>query len=106
MDESNQGCAHQVPDGYGYRDVPDVTIDEVRQKGFSRLKDSTYLDHAGATLYSEEHIRAHSEMLLTSLYGNPHSANPSSEASDNAISQARNTVLRHFNVTEETHSVF
>eukprot|EP00041_Stephanoeca_diplocostata_P031530 m.984248 g.984248 ORF g.984248 m.984248 type:complete len:918 (+) comp23976_c0_seq2:211-2964(+) len=95
----------EVPDGYGYPTVPDVSIDEVRRSGFSRMKDSTYLDHAGATLYSEDHVRTHSEALLTGLYGNPHSANPSSEASDNSISQARHTVLRHFNVTEETHSV-
>lgn len=44
-----------------------------------------YLDHAGTTLYSASQVAAQSELLLGAVYGNPHSGNPSSEASSMAV---------------------
>lgn len=58
-----------------------------------------------ATLYSETQARQQADTLLHSVYGNPHSGNPSSEASAHAVAAARERVLRHFNVTPETHTV-
>lgn len=65
----------------------------------------TYLDHAGATLYSAGQLRAHCAELTSHLYGNPHSQCPSSQHTSEAIEHARELVLHHFNVTSADYDV-
>ena len=60
------------------------------------LPGTTYLDHAGTTLYSRCQLQAHIQDLTTSLYGNPHSHNPSSRLTTDSIDHVRELVLRHF----------
>ena len=55
--------------------------------------DTTYLDHAGTTLYSKSLIEQLSNEMLSSLFGNPHSASPSSKLSTCRIEQIRLRVL-------------
>ena len=62
----------------------------------------TYLDHAGATLYSTTQLQSYLTDLSTNLYGNPHSQNPSSKLSSDVIEQTRLKVLEHFN-TDLSH---
>jgi molybdenum cofactor sulfurtransferase len=56
-------------DGY------DNTIDEIYRDEFSsRLEtDLTYLDHAGATLYTQSQLNVHFQQLQTLTLSNPHS---------------------------------
>eukprot|EP00112_Aurelia_sp_Birch-Aquarium-sp1_P025997 Seg8951.1 transcript_id=Seg8951.1/GoldUCD/mRNA.D3Y31 product="Molybdenum cofactor sulfurase" protein_id=Seg8951.1/GoldUCD/D3Y31 len=85
---------------YGYGG----TIDSWRKEQFSRLQD-TYLDHVGATLYSQSQIENHINDLQRSVFGNPHSANTSSLLSSDLIEEARNIVAKHFNTTLDNHHV-
>ncbi|XP_040942716.1 molybdenum cofactor sulfurase isoform X4 [Gossypium hirsutum] len=57
-------------DFYGYPNAP-KSIDEIRSTEFKRLEDTVYLDHAGATLYSELQMEAIFKDLTTTVYGNP-----------------------------------
>ncbi|CAN6454395.1 unnamed protein product [Victoria cruziana] len=81
---------------YGY---PDGTrgIDEIRASEFKRLNGFVYLDHAGATLYSESQMEATFNDLTTKVYGNPHSQSDASMESLGIIRAARQQVLEFVN---------
>lgn len=67
----------------------------------------TYLDHAGATLYSSRQLEDHIRDLSSSLYSNPHSGSPSSLETTALVDGTRELVLRHFNTTSQHyHLVF
>ncbi|GFZ05772.1 molybdenum cofactor sulfurase [Actinidia rufa] len=57
-------------DDYGYPNAP-KNIDEIRASEFKRLEGLVYLDHAGASLYSELQMEAIFKGLTTNVYGNP-----------------------------------
>ena len=63
------------------------------------------MDHAGTTLYCRSQLDAYHKELSTTLYGNPHSHNESSELTTSAIEQSRDLVLSHFNTSQDTYSV-
>ncbi len=65
----------------------------------------TYLDHAGATLYSCKQLRDHMADLSCNLYANPHSRNPSSTKTTAIIDGVREAILRHFNTTSEEYDI-
>ena len=65
----------------------------------------TYLDHAGATLYSSVQLQSYLSDLTTHLYGNPHSQNPSSKLSSDVVEQTRERVLNHFNTSMSQYDV-
>ena len=58
---------------------------------------TTYLDHAGTTLYASSLIKSFAEDLQLNLFGNPHSASPSSHLSSVRVDHARELVLKYFN---------
>ena len=75
----------------------DAYVEEMRKVQYPMLKDATYLDHAGTTLYSKVLMdRFHSDMM-GSLFGNPHSASPSSQLSTQLVEDTRLQLLRFFN---------
>ncbi|KAH0842412.1 hypothetical protein AYO21_10513 [Fonsecaea monophora] len=74
-----------------------TNIDDIRDAEYPQLKDTTYLDHAGTTLYAKSLIQRYSEELTGNLFGNPHSASASSQLSSRRIDDARLQVLRFFN---------
>lgn len=59
--------------------------------------DTTYLDHAGTTLYAKSLIDSFSRDLTGNLYGNPHSMSASSQLSAQRIDDIRLRALRFFN---------
>jgi molybdenum cofactor sulfurtransferase len=72
-------------------------VEEMREIQYPMLKDTTYLDHAGTTLYSKTLMdRFHSDMM-GSLFGNPHSASTSSQRSTQLVEDTRLQLLRFFN---------
>jgi molybdenum cofactor sulfurtransferase len=81
----------------------------MRRREFARL-DATgqvYLDYTGACLYPESLVRDHYEMLATGIFGNPHSANSTSQASTRLIEETRQVILRFFNADpDEYEAVF
>lgn len=62
-----------------------------------QLTDTTYLDHGGTTLYASSLINAFTTDLSSNLYGNPHSASPSSALSTKIVEDVRLRTLRFFN---------
>jgi selenocysteine lyase/cysteine desulfurase len=56
-----------------------------------------YLDYAGASLYAESQLQKHFEMLRADVFGNPHSANPTSVAMTEYVERTRRHVLNYFN---------
>ncbi|KAI9775754.1 MAG: hypothetical protein M1816_005770 [Peltula sp. TS41687] len=54
----------------------------------------TYLDHAGTTLYAASLPQEFTRVLNSNLFGNPHSASPSSKLSSDRVEQVRSRVLK------------
>ncbi|XP_073226054.1 molybdenum cofactor sulfurase isoform X4 [Cicer arietinum] len=76
---------------YGYPNSP-KTIDQIRAAEFNRLQNLVYLDHAGATLYSELQMESVFKDLTSNVYGNPHSQSDSSSATLEIVRDARQQV--------------
>lgn len=82
-----------------------TNIDEIRDVEYPALKDTTYLDHAGTTLYAKSLIERYSKELTQSLFGNPHSASASSQLSSRRIDDVRLQVLHFFNANPDDFDV-
>lgn len=80
-------------------------------KTFSTLRpfffpsDDCYLDHAGATLYSEVQIKNIYNDLCTNLYGNPHSISSCSKNVTDIVDQVRSNILNHFHTNSEEYDI-
>nr|POE63563.1 molybdenum cofactor sulfurase [Quercus suber] len=77
-------------------DEYDSYISQMRRKEFPMLKESLYLDHAGTTLYSTSLMDRFYADMTRNLYGNPHSASPSSQRATMEIEDVRLQLLRYF----------
>ncbi|XP_020269187.1 molybdenum cofactor sulfurase isoform X2 [Asparagus officinalis] len=102
MEISKEEFLKQFGDDYGYPNSP-KNIDEIRATEFKRLEGLVYLDHAGATLYSETQMESVAKDLTSNLYGNPHSQNDSSIATSDMISAARQKVLAYLNASPKEY---
>uniref|UniRef100_A0A804R8Y3 Molybdenum cofactor sulfurase n=1 Tax=Zea mays TaxID=4577 RepID=A0A804R8Y3_MAIZE len=98
MGQSKAEFLKQFGGDYGYPDAP-RGIDELRAAEFKRLEGMVYLDHAGATLYSEAQMTDVARDLMSNVYGNPHSQNDSSMATIDAVTSVRHQVLKYFNAS-------
>ena len=94
-------------------DCYDAEIELMREHEFPMLKgsetrahnstkkllispDTTYLDHAGTTIYPRSLIDAFSKDMMSNLFGNPHSASSSSQLSTTRIDDIRVRILHFF----------
>jgi molybdenum cofactor sulfurtransferase len=57
-------------------------LDDLRATEYARLDHAghIYLDYTGGGLYADSQVRAHADLLLNNVFGNPHSTNPTSLA--------------------------
>ena len=80
-------------------------LDELRASEYGRLdaRDEVYLDYCGGSLYAASQVEAHSRMLREVVFGNPHSANPTSSAATALVERARAAVLRYFRAPESEY---
>jgi selenocysteine lyase/cysteine desulfurase len=78
----------------------------LRVSEYGRLDDrgEVYLDYTGGSLYAASQLEAHLELLRESVYGNPHSVNPTSSAATALVEQARAAVLAYFNAPESEYA--
>ena len=74
------------------------------EEEFPQLSGVTYLDHAGATLFSKTQIERVSAELKGNLFFNPHT-NGAKNRSTKAVAEARSLVLRHLNADPDEYSV-
>ncbi|KIZ00907.1 hypothetical protein MNEG_7052 [Monoraphidium neglectum] len=88
---------------YGYHGWIDAHWQE--EVGSRMAPGSHYLDFTGSGLYTNSQLRAASRELEGSLFGNPHSTNPSSMLSTAELADARARVLAHFSADPEEYAV-
>ena len=93
------------------RDYPDYQttrlLDELRATEYARLDRAghVYLDYTGGGLYAESQVRAHLDLLMQGVFGNPHSSNPTSLAMTHLVERARAYVLQYFNASPDEYVV-
>jgi molybdenum cofactor sulfurtransferase len=68
------------------------------------FRGDVYLDYTGGSLYAESQLDEHLLLLRETVYGNPHSVNPTSSAATELVEQARAAVLRYFNADEREYA--
>jgi len=87
--------------------VTTARLDELRATEYSYLDAGghTYLDYTGAGLAADAQFRVHAERLRGGCFGNPHSDNPTSNASTRLVEEARSAVLRYFNAAAGEYAV-
>ncbi len=84
------------------------SLDELRKSDFQRLDNTgtIYLDFTGGNLYSARQVKQHAEYLLTNVYGNPHSINPTSLRSTKMVEGTRRRILEFFNAQDDYYLIF
>ncbi|KAF1836617.1 PLP-dependent transferase [Decorospora gaudefroyi] len=80
-------------------------IEELRAKEYPMLQGTTYLDHAGTTLYSKSLIERFSADMAANLYGNPHSSSNASQLTTRRIDDVRLRLLQTFNADPQAFDV-
>ncbi|HET6641798.1 MAG TPA: aminotransferase class V-fold PLP-dependent enzyme [Gaiellaceae bacterium] len=82
-----------------------AVFDELRRSEYGRLDAGghVYLDYTGAGLYAHSQLAEHLALLRQSVFGNPHSLNPTSAATTELVEQARAAVLRFFRASPEEY---
>lgn len=80
-------------------------LDELRRSEFARLDEQghVYLDYTGGGLYGATQVERHRDLLLSHVFGNPHSTNPTSAATTELVEAARRHVLEYFNASPEEY---
>lgn len=75
------------------------------------MKQGTYLDHSGTTIYARSTVERFTQKMLTGLYGNPHSANEPAKLSGDMVDAIRVKALhflgadpRHFDLVFTTNA--
>ncbi|PMD30250.1 PLP-dependent transferase [Hyaloscypha variabilis F] len=82
-------------------------LDQLRATEYSYLdkQDHVYLDYTGSGLAAYAQHRAQEERLASTLCGNPHSVNPTSEVATHLIEQARARILAHLRASPDEYAV-
>jgi molybdenum cofactor sulfurtransferase len=82
-------------------------LDDLRRSEYKRLDDQAqvYLDYTGGGLYAQSQLQRHMDLLASGVYGNPHSANPTSMASTHLDEQARSYIFEYFNANRDEYAV-
>ena len=80
-------------------------LDELRREDFARLDRGrhVYLDYTGAGLYADSQLAEHVALLRENVFGNPHSANPTSVAMSRLVEHAREAVLGFFRASPDEY---
>jgi selenocysteine lyase/cysteine desulfurase len=101
--EADEAYADFIARYPGY--VNTVSLDKLRATEYGRLDErrQVYLDYTGGSLYAESQLQQHFEMLRSCVFGNPHSANPTSVAMTNHVERTRSYVLSYFNAPADDY---
>jgi len=82
-------------------------LDELRASEYWRLEERghVYLDYTGGGVHADSQVRRHMEMVRASVFGNPHSTNPTSAFATALVERARARVYEFFNASPEEYAV-
>ena len=101
LDRHTLQCYHAETECMREHEFPMLKGSQTRSYNTTRKlligSDTTYLDHAGTTLYPKSLIDAFSRDMMSNLFGNPHSASSSSQLSTSRIDDIRVRILHFFN---------
>ncbi|KXZ42547.1 hypothetical protein GPECTOR_136g630 [Gonium pectorale] len=94
-------AAHSAEYGYG------GIIDSMYplEVGCRMAPNEHYLDYTGSSVYCQSQLDAVFSELRQCMFGNPHSANPSSSFTSERVEEVRDMVLRHFNASPAEYQV-
>jgi selenocysteine lyase/cysteine desulfurase len=83
-------------------------FDALRASEYARLdaQGQVYLDYTGAGLHADSQVRQHTELLCAAVFGNPHSASPTSGRMTRLVERARQAVLAWFNAGRDYTAIF
>jgi len=81
-------------------------IDDLRQRDYPQLDRGKhiYLDYTGAGLYAHSQLEAHHLLLRESIFGNPHSYNPTSSHATELVEKTRADILKFFNADPQEYT--
>ncbi|TDZ15164.1 Molybdenum cofactor sulfurase [Colletotrichum orbiculare MAFF 240422] len=81
-------------------------LDHLRATEYSYLDEQghLYLDFTGAGLAAKSQFRAHEARLQGTLFGNPHSTNPTSQSATTLVEEARARVLDYLNASPKEYT--
>ena len=84
-----------------------AVLDELRKTDFERLDrhGHVYLDYTGGGLYGKRQIERHSALLRDTVFGNPHSTNPTSLGTTELVEKTRQHILEFFNASPSEYGV-
>ena len=82
-----------------------AAIDELRDREYARLRDHSYLDYTGGSLYAESQLVRHHALLRDGVFGNPHSGNPTSRSATLLAEHARTAILDWFAASPDEYTV-
>ncbi len=82
-------------------------LDELRATDYARLDQTgqVFLDYTAGGVYADSQVRAHTELLLGKVLGNPHSSNMASAAMTELVEKARAYVLEFFRASPDEYIV-
>jgi selenocysteine lyase/cysteine desulfurase len=80
-------------------------VDSLRAREYRRLdaQQHAYLDYTGASLHAESQVLEHAKLLNEHIFGNPHSASPSSHNMTKLVEETRRAVLDWFNASPDEY---
>jgi molybdenum cofactor sulfurtransferase len=81
-----------------------IRLEDMNERSSCKT-DTTYLDHAGTTLYAKSLIERFSTDMISNLYGNPHSASAASQLTTRRIEDIRLRLLELFNADPQEFDV-
>ncbi|KAG1671558.1 hypothetical protein FOA52_011280 [Chlamydomonas sp. UWO 241] len=102
-EQDKQTFLRQYGAQYGY----DNRIDELypAEVGVRMGPNEHYLDYTGSSVYMKSQLAAVFDDLQSHVFGNPHSANPSSELSSQRIDDVRLQLLNIFNADPKLYTL-
>jgi len=82
-------------------------VEALRAREYARLDehDQAYLDYTGGGLYAASQLRKHQELLSRQVFGNPHSASPTSATSTALAEAARAAILAWLGASPDEYVV-
>lgn len=103
--ENETGLVNDFQVAYPTFDL--AAVDALRRREYGRLdaQGHIYLDYTGGGLYAESQLREHQALLSSSVFGNPHSTNPTSLFATGLAERARAAVLAYFNADPSEYTV-
>ena len=80
----------------------DRFFDALRKTEYARLDEDhhVYLDYTGGNIFPKSLVEEHCALLQQSVFGNPHSDNPTSQLASDYLHMARDRVLEFFNARD------